>query len=281
MINNIQYKKKLRHKFNSLFLKKWPIKENTINHDPHFIFLLTPPNSGSTAIARVFNTSKKVALLRENGEGQWLIRGLYEDRWNEKKAINQDSIISVWSHKYHKLKKFNPEVEFIFEKSPPNIVRIRDLCNIFPNNTLIANNRDPYANISSIFFGYQSEKQINNLNTHEREKKIHEITLEWIYRSKIIKEEVIKNNIPLITYEQFCNNPLMLNNLLSKIPEISSIALNYDSKIKVKKYGFRTITNFNEQQISNLEKRDISIISNTLKENHDILSFFKYKLFNQ
>jgi hypothetical protein len=146
---------------------------------------------------------------------------------------------------------------------------------------LIANNRDPYANISSIFFGYQSEKQINNLNTHEREKKIHEITLEWIYRSKIIKEEVIKNNIPLITYEQFCNNPLMLNNLLSKIPEISSIALNYDSKIKVKKYGFRTITNFNEQQISNLEKRDISIISNTLKENHDILSFFKYKLFNQ
>jgi hypothetical protein len=52
-------------------------------------------------------------------------------------------------------------------------------------------------------------------------------------------------------------------------------------KWPIKKYGFKIITNFNEQQISNLEKRDISIISNTLEENHDILSFFKYKLFNQ
>jgi hypothetical protein len=47
----------------------------------------------------------------------------------------------------------------------------------------------------------------------------------------------------------------MLNILLSKIPATSSIALNYDSKIKVKKYGFKIITNFNEQQISNLEKK--------------------------
>lgn len=73
----------------------------------------------------------------------------------------------------------------------------------------------------------------------------------------------------------------MLNKILSKIPAISSIALNYDIKIKVKKYGLKVINNFNEKQISNLEKRDISIISNTLEENHDILSFFEYKLFNQ
>lgn len=273
--------KKIRHKFNSLFFKKWPIKNNKIDPEPHFIFLLTPPNSGSTAIARVFNTSQKVGLLKENGEGQWLIRGLYENRWNEKKVINKDSIKSVWEDKYYKLKKYNPKIEFIFEKSPPNIIRIRELCNLFPNNTLLANNRDPYANISSIFFGYQSKKQISNLKVHEREKKIHEITLEWIYRSEIIKDEVIKNNIPLITYEQFCNNPTILNTLLSNIPATSSIALNYDGKIKVKKYGFKMITNFNEQQISNLDKSDISIISNTLEENHDILSFFGYKPFNQ
>ena len=41
------------------------------------------------------------------------------------------------------------------------------------------------------------------------------------------------------------------------------------------------INNFNDKLISNLEKRDISIISNTLEENHDMLSFFGYKLFNQ
>jgi len=38
---------------------------------------------------------------------------------------------------------------------------------------------------------------------------------------------------------------------------------------------------FNEQKISNLDKSDISIISNTLEENHVILSFFGYKPFNQ
>ena len=68
---------------------RWPTQRYDENNQPHFFFLITPPYSGSTAIAKLLNTSRKTMTLNSKGEGQWLVPGLCEkDRWNPDKEVD-------------------------------------------------------------------------------------------------------------------------------------------------------------------------------------------------
>ena len=78
------------------FAAKWPIKQSIDDFEPNFIFMLTAPNSGSTAISQIFENSPNIASLQKRGEGQWLIKGLCSnDRWSSEKVVNKESIRSV------------------------------------------------------------------------------------------------------------------------------------------------------------------------------------------
>ncbi len=48
------------------------------SNQPHFLFIITPPYSGSTAISGVLNSSHRTMILQKSGEGQWLVPGLCE-----------------------------------------------------------------------------------------------------------------------------------------------------------------------------------------------------------
>lgn len=86
--------------------KKWPIVKYNSNDEPYFLFLLTPPYSGSTAMAQLINTSHKTMVLNKNGEGQWLIPGLSDkDRWSVEKKdslrVNKICLVSqISKHKW-------------------------------------------------------------------------------------------------------------------------------------------------------------------------------------
>jgi len=90
---NIKSNSKEKIMLNSL----WPIPNYKNNNEPHFLFIITPPYSGSTALAKFLNTSKQISLFGLKGEGQWLIPGLCEkNRWEKDKYINYSSVKAVW-----------------------------------------------------------------------------------------------------------------------------------------------------------------------------------------
>ena len=264
----------LRRAYNTYLLPRWPNPSYADDAQFHFLFVITPPYSGSTAFANLMATSDRVSLLRHDGEGQWLVPGVCEpDRWDSDKPINYRSVKSVWLAKAQKQTKQKPDTTMILEKSPPNMVRIHDLLSVFPNSSLLVNNRDPYANCSSIL---HRNYPIDELTDEQRQSVLTEICEAGVGRSTRVMK--IKNEFgaPLLTYEQFCAEPASVARTLD-MPEITD-TIDSEAKVRVKDYAPQAIANQNSRQIAKLNDDDIEAISNVLRRHTEVLAFFGYEL---
>lgn len=270
--------------------REWPVQEiMNKDYEPNIIFLLTPTNSGSTTIAELLKTSENVSSINDVSEAHELIKGMCRKpgRWHkdliERNGVNRcaSSIRSVWvneCYKRHKEKSAN----YFIEKSAPNMVRIEFLQSLFPNHILLANNRDPYANVSSKFYRYtaqRSGKSIDRLTVSERKHWMLEWTKMWVNNSRILKKVIEEQNVPYLSYEKFCEQPTLYQKLIDNSSFAGEIKLDFESVLKVKDYKPTSlITNYNEKQIARLTKSDIEVITSYLKDNEDVLSFFEYTL---
>jgi len=254
---------------------RWPVVTFDENVQPHFFFLITPPYSGSTAIAKLLSSSSRIMCLKENGEGQWLVPGLCEiDRWDPEKEINYESVKSVWLRVYQKEKELNSHVDVVIEKSPPNMMRLEQLSSQFSNYSLLVNNRNPYANCASILYRLHDPQ---NLSATKRKEVLVRLVKDWLTRSKKLRALITKHNIPLLTYEKFCENPASILQVLD-LPDGVSDSININAEVKVKDYQVQAISNQNERQIKNLTSEDIRNISLILNTECELLRFFGYEV---
>ncbi|WP_413665459.1 sulfotransferase family protein [Microbulbifer sp. CNSA002] len=254
---------------------KWPIPKFDENDQPHFLFIITPPYSGSTALANLINTSHKTMILQPRGEGQWLIPGMCEkDRWNADKDINYLSVKATWLNKYQAIKKLTQNIEVVIEKSPPNMMRMKQIASQFKSYSFIANNRDPYANCASILYRHHDT---DNLGQDERKVILDKLTSAWVMRSVKIKELISSLNAPLVTYEEFCREPLLIIDKLA-VPDGVTDSIDPNANLKVKDYKPQPISNQNERQISLLTGSEIDYISQRLKPEGGLLNYFGYEL---
>jgi hypothetical protein len=254
---------------------KWPCPDYNIEEEPHFLFIIAPSYSGSTALAQILNSSHATTFLHKRGEGQWLIPGMCgEDRWDRETTINWESVRSVWLQRIELIKTLVQDVELIIEKSPPNHVRIDQLIKVFPNHSLMAFNRNPYANCSSILFRNHDPE---NKSEEKRIKIVSGIADKWLYRSTWIKKWIDKWQIPNFSYEQFCAEPAAcVSTLAVNIPALQTVDVN--KSINVKDYKKQGIIDFNEEQISRLSKQEVDAISEVLKTDPELVSFFGYEI---
>lgn len=261
-----------------LFHKKqdrWPSPKFDENDQPHFLFIITPPYSGSTALSELINTSHRTMILQPRGEGQWLIPGLCEhDRWNPEKEVNYPSVKATWLSVYQQVKRLTKNIDVVIEKSPPNMMRIKQLSSQFRNYSFIANNRDPYANCASILYRHHDA---DNLTPEERQKVRDRLVKAWIMRSLKVQELIESLKAPLLTYEDFCQNPSSIINKLNTPSGVSN-SINPDANVKVKDYAPQPIINQNERQISKLADNEIEHISKLLKSYSELVEYFGYQL---
>ena len=242
---------------------------------PHFFFLVTPPYTGSTAIAKIIATSERTMLLSPNGEGQWIVPGLCEkDRWDPNKKVNYESVKAVWLSTFQEQNKLNPHIDVVIEKSPPNLIRIEQLSSLFSNCSFLANNRDPYAHCASIL--YRSDG-VKSFSTTKRMSDLNKIARQWIVMSNKLKEFISKNEINLLTYEQFCQNPTLILEMLN-LPEGVASTIDVNAKVKVKDYEAQPISNQNARQISKLSNAEIEGISVVLESERALLEFYGYAI---
>jgi len=266
--NNEQLKKKQPEN------ERWPLPEFDNNEQPHFLFIITPPYSGSTALTKLINTSDKTTILQSRGEGQWLVPGLCEkDRWKEEKKVNYESVKAVWLNKYQKQKRANENISVVIEKSPPNMMRIEKLSAQFKDFSFIANNRNPYANCASMLYRLHDG---GNLDTMQRKKILTDLAQGWLTRSLKIKELVSKLSIPLLTYEEFCCKPSAILEILN-LPNEALNTIDTSASVKVKDYDKQPIINQNKRQISNLNEEEIKLISKIIRTESELLRFFTYE----
>ena len=98
----------------------WPTPPCDVGNQPHFLFIITPPNSGSTVLAKFLDTSQRTTTFTKNGEGQWLVPGLsIQDRWEPDKEVDYSSVKAVWLNAFQNINRLKPDVDVVIEKSPP------------------------------------------------------------------------------------------------------------------------------------------------------------------
>lgn len=253
----------------------WPVPDYEKNLEPHFLFIITPPYSGSTALAKLLDSSSRTMILQERGEGQWLVPGLCEkDRWDPDKEVNYESVRAVWLHAYQQSIRVNPEIEVVIEKSPPNMMRIEALSGQFKDFSFIANNRNPYASCASILY---RRHDADRIGYEERVSILENIADKWLARSRRIQELILHFGIPLLTYEAFCENPA---SVIKELRTPAGVAESIDpyARVKVKDYQIQGIVNQNQRQISSLTIRDIKSCSSVFMGHEDLLDFYGYSI---
>jgi hypothetical protein len=254
---------------------RWPSPKFDENDQPHFLFIITPPYSGSTALSELLNTSHRTMILQARGEGQWLVPGLCEkDRWNSEKEVNYLSVKATWLSAYQQVNRLTQNVDVVIEKSPPNMMRMEQLASQFRDYSFIANNRDPYANCASILY---RRHDADDLSPHKRKEVLYTLSKGWVMRSEKIKELISSLSAPLLTYEEFCSNPSSVLDILNT-PRGVSDTINPGAEVKVKDYKPQPVSSQNERQISKLTDEEIEHISESLSLNSELLDYFGYQL---
>lgn len=242
---------------------------------PHFLFILTPPNSGSTALAQILGTSPVATFLQENAEGQWLIPEMCNGgRWREDTVIKWDNVKSVWLGQFYKALSINNILRVVIEKSPPNMLRVHALHKHFERSSYVVFNRDPYANCSSILHRYYDA---GGLSDEERKAVLLLTARKWVWRSQILMRHVVEYDFPCFTYEYFCKSPEnSIDKILTICPQLYGI--NAEASVYVKDYGSQRIISQNERQISLLTDEEVSSVTSVLQDYNTLLKFFNYDL---
>ncbi len=243
--------------------------------EPHFLFVIAPPNTGSTALVKILSSARGAALLYHNGEGQWLIPEMHgADRWNLDRKFTMELVRDIWLARVESFRVFKPKINLIIEKSPPNMIRMPELLKAFPKHTTMAFNRNPYANCSSILYRYHSLK---NITVKERAKIVSLIADKWVSRSAWIKKWIDEWDLIYFSYEDFCEAPAScISRLVADIPEMETVDVN--CSIQVKNYKPQGITNCNVKTIERLSQEEVDAISTRLSKDMDLVSFFGYEI---
>ena len=166
-------------------------------------------------------------------------------------------------------------VDSILEKSPPNILRYKDLQSTFKKSRFVINNRNPYAYISSIVHR-NSPNRLKDAT--DREITMKRAARSWINHSTTLRGAASSEGFPLLTYEEFCRQPA---NIFAKFGlSVDPKNIDGDHSVNVKDYQPQPIRNMNEEQISRLLESDIKIINQQLAANANLLDFFGYEILN-
>ena len=186
-------------------------------------------------------------------------------RWRQKTEINYKRLKAIWLNKFHELRSENPQLQYIFEKSPPNMLRFKNIVELFREVRVVLNIRNPYANISSIVHRYH---QFSDLDDNDKEKLLRKATKAWLRRAEIIKNIRKTENFSLVTYEKFCEDPTQILKYFNLEQFENFIDSKY--KIKIKDYKYAEIINMNERQIDKFTYSQINIISKQLRKKSEL-----------
>ncbi|MEX3074490.1 hypothetical protein AB3Y13_22570 [Vibrio alginolyticus] len=268
-------------KCNYLGLKSYFDKSLTYNKDIHWLFILTFPNGGSTALSKLLMTASSSKQLTVHSEGQWLVPSLSADgkRWDGNHTVWKRKLRACW---LDKIGDTNSKQTLVIEKSPTNICRYNYLISTFSGMkySLITFTRDPYAVCASWHNRYGAEKIIKTWFPEESSRITSDkeyfsfLSDIWLERAKMIIDAQ-RESVFNFSYESFTQDVKgKMSQLRSLIPELHDMS--DDAVLNVKDYAPQPIINMNERQIKTLTNEQIKIISSSISKSPETLTKLGY-----
>lgn len=217
--------------------------------------MATLPNSGSTAFAKLVESSTNIRLLNSRGEGQWLVPAISSDgsRWDPNLQVDYNRVRAVWVERALSSGRLPAT---IFDKSPPNMVRMRKLADTFARDfpvDLIVYTRDPLAVCASWLKRY-SPTQIAgewNVEALADENLAEEDILRLLGELCGSRMEMLESILDLaslhVSYEALTeSSQSVIARTKAAIPALADVDTEAD--LRVKDYAPQRLRNMNAEQ---------------------------------
>ncbi len=228
-----------------------------------FLFILSPPFSGTTLLWNILGSSPNVSS--HPNEGQFLDGARQEMRgnqWDSEKEIDWDRVEDVWR------RHWDPSKAVLLEKSPPNLLRASELGGRFDPAYFIVMMRNPYAFIEGV------ERRDNDMGARAAAEL-------WVKCASAQRnnQERLKRTISF-TYKSFTESPRqILDDIIDFMPDVEKV--NVD---KIESQSFlgthSKIQNMNPMKINRLDRESIESANEVLDGHQDLLSHFGFELRN-
>ena len=188
----------------------------------HYKFIFSPNNSGTTIMSQYLSTHIRNSYLPPfgNNEGQMapnVINIMRNDPWNPCSTFDWQFIKKEWDILANK-----EEREVFIESSPPNIIRVHEILDVFKDCQHIFSISSPYSFVASCVFNYfgkgRQNKQTYDTLVLDFDSQVESVTRTWVQNAVIQKNNIESygSDELRITYEDFCANPVRLLDLFDK-----------------------------------------------------------------
>lgn len=183
----------------------------------------------------------------------------HNDRWNPSLKYDWDFIKSEW-RKYWDTKK-----AVLLEKSPPNIMRAKEIASVFSPSYFVCMVRNPYACC-------ERKKRMGGSVIEAAES----VVMQLKYQRKNIED---LDDLIFFIYEDLTDKTGEVKEVIVDfISELKDIDIEIESKAHNILNKKMKIKNLNYLKIKRLTQKDFKDINSIFNKNKDILSYFKYEI---
>lgn len=228
-----------------------------------YLFVLSPPYSGSTVLWKLLATSPNVSALATEGQFLNSVReSMRSAPWDTKRRLSWDKIKREWDNAWDRSKPI------LLEKSPPNLSRAHEIEKVFLPSYFIAMIQNPYAHCEGLV-----RRNSNLAEGMDGAAKF------WVRCAQYQRRNIQGlSRIIHFTYETLTRNPWQVcEQMIEFIPELQQ--LDAEAPISTESVlgtGPKKIVNFTRLKIDLLSTKDILSINRILMDHRDLMEFFGY-----
>jgi hypothetical protein len=228
-----------------------------------YLFIVSPPYSGSTILSSLVATSENVSNLPNEGQLLPETKPIMEPHaWKVDKEIPWDVIVPIWKSYWDTSKPI------LLEKSPPNMVRTDQLHEQFSPAYFLLLVRNPYALCEGII-----------RRSKRKPKSVAKFVIRLL-RYQIKNARNLENALCL-TYEELADRPAeTAAKIEAFLPELGS--LKYGRKFTahaVDGMFSRPIVNLNQKKLDNLSPQQLADINSVFRNRQNVLDFWGYEIY--
>ncbi len=227
-----------------------------------YLFILCPPSSGSTLLWQLLRTSPHVGFFR--AEGQTLVKDILftAQRWDPALPVAWEKVRAAWESAWDMSKPV------LLEKSPPHLVRARQLQEHFPGSHFVVMVRNPYAYCEGI-----RRRWRNDLNYAT-------IARRWVERAVFqCDNRAGLQRVLFFTYEELCADAESIcRRLVGFVPELERLQPQREFAVFEKNLPMKDL---NARQIARLSASDIREINAVLGGHRQLLAEFGYEMIGE
>ena len=227
-----------------------------------YLFVLCPPYCGSTLLWKLLSTSDNVSALPTEGQFLPELQKLMRDKpWDADHILPWHEIKRVWDSRWDRNKPV------LLEKSPPNMIRTRDILAHFQPVRFVIMVRNPYAQAEGL-------ARRNNWTVKRAANFAMMCLRTQLENARALDEALV------LTYESLVRDPAgACQQLAAFMPELGD--MDHTASFEVHSIDGtlnRPITDLNAKKIAALPAETIAVMNTVFAQHLDTITAWDYTL---